>query len=110
MGSEVPNDPPPDLGGDATEIPAAEPPVKPAKAKKEYRVIQLPSPEQMVQEDFMNNCAVRSIFSGVMGAGLGVVFGIFMGTMDTSVRKLSRNSYNMCVTKNNARAVMRYGQ
>jgi len=52
-----------------------------------YQRIEMPTPESMAQEDFMNNCAVRTILSGVMGSGLGVVFGIFMGTMDTSVRK-----------------------
>ena len=51
-----------------------------------YQRIEMPTPESMAQEDFMNNCAVRTILSGVMGSGLGVVFGIFMGTMDTSVR------------------------
>lgn len=39
---------------------------------------------QMVQDDFMNNCAVRTTLSGVLGAGLGVAFGVFMGTMDTA--------------------------
>ena len=50
-----------------------------------YQRIDMPTPEAMAQEDFMNNCAVRTILSGVMGSALGVVFGIFMGTMDTSV-------------------------
>lgn len=59
---------------------------KPKKAKKEYRVVQIPTAEQIVQEDFMNNCAVRAILSGVMGSMLGVAFGIFMGTMDSTVR------------------------
>lgn len=54
-----------------------------------YRRVDVPTPEMMVQEDFMNNCAVRTVMSGVMGSGLGVVFGIFMGTMDTSVCCLS---------------------
>ena len=49
-----------------------------------YQRIDMPTPEGMAQEDFMNNCAVRTIMSGVMGSGLGVVFGVFMGTMDTS--------------------------
>ncbi len=49
-----------------------------------YQRIDMPTPEIMAQEDFMNNCAVRTIMSGVMGSGLGVVFGVFMGTMDTS--------------------------
>ena len=54
----------------------------PRRPKKTYPQLQLPSPEQMAQEDAMNNCGVRTVLSGVMGAGLGVVFGIFMGTMD----------------------------
>jgi hypothetical protein len=35
------------------------------------------------QEDFMNNCVVRTVLSAVLGSGMGVMFGIFMGTMDT---------------------------
>jgi len=31
----------------------------------------------------MNNCGVRTVLSTVLGAGMGVMFGIFMGTMDT---------------------------
>ena len=31
----------------------------------------MPSQEQMIQEDFMNNCATRTVVSGVMGMGLG---------------------------------------
>lgn len=31
----------------------------------------------------MNNCAVRTVLSAVLGSGMGVMFGIFMGTMDT---------------------------
>ena len=50
----------------------------------------MPSQEQIMQEDFMNNCAVRTGLSGVMGMGLGAMFGIAMGTFDTAV--CSRNS------------------
>ena len=42
---------------------------------------------QMMQDDFMNNCATRTVLSGVLGAGLGVVFGIFMGTMSAQTQK-----------------------
>ena len=38
-----------------------------------------------MQEEFMNNCAVRTGLSGVMGMGLGAMFGIAMGTFDTAV-------------------------
>mgnify|MGYP001810153483 CR=1 FL=1 len=31
----------------------------------------------------MNNCVVRTVLSCVLGGGMGVMFGIFMGTMDT---------------------------
>ena len=31
----------------------------------------------------MNNCGVRTVLSTVLGAGMGVMFGVFMGTMDT---------------------------
>ena len=31
----------------------------------------------------MNNCVVRTILSAVLGSGMGVMFGVFMGTMDT---------------------------
>lgn len=64
------------------------PPEKPAvkgKPKKEYRQIEMPSPEQIVQGDMMNNCGVRTVMSGVMGMGLGVLFGVVMGTMDAGV-------------------------
>ena len=64
------------------------PPQKPAvkgKPKKEYRQIQMPSAEQIVQEDMMNNCGIRTVMSGVMGMGLGVLFGVVMGTMDAGV-------------------------
>lgn len=50
-----------------------------------YKRVELPTAEQIMQEDFMNNCAVRTVLSGVMGSALGVVFGVFMGTMDSSV-------------------------
>ena len=33
----------------------------------------------------MNNCAVRTVMSGVLGSGLGLVFGVVMGSMDAGV-------------------------
>ena len=58
---------------------------KDAQKPKTFRRIDMPSQEQMIQEDFMNNCATRTVVSGVMGMGLGVMFGIFFGTMDSAV-------------------------
>ncbi|KAL0040875.1 hypothetical protein WJX79_008176 [Trebouxia sp. C0005] len=65
----------------AQEPPAPHPTNK-GKPKKEYRQIQMPTPEQIVQEDMMNNCGIRTVMSGVMGMGLGLVFGVVMGSMD----------------------------
>ena len=79
--------PVPSADAPAEQLPET-PPQKPAvkgKPKKEYRQIQMPSAEQIVQEDMMNNCGIRTVMSGVMGMGLGVLFGVVMGTMDAGV-------------------------
>lgn len=81
----------------ATSAPVPEAPTKADIATKEreerrklppgqrvYRRVDLPTPEMMQQEEFMNNCATRTALSAVMGSALGVVFGIFMGTMESS--------------------------
>jgi mitochondrial import inner membrane translocase subunit TIM22 len=81
--------PPPEIDPPPSTGESASPPSKPKKPKKEYKVVQMPTAEQIQQEDFMNNCAIRAVVSGVMGSMLGVVFGIFMGTMDTTVRPSS---------------------
>ena len=47
------------------------------------RLICLAHLPPRLQEDFMNNCGVRTVLSTVLGAGMGVMFGVFMGTMDT---------------------------
>ena len=78
------------LEGDAAQTSTSQPDqlaaAKDAQKPKTFKRIDLPSPEQMMQEDFMNNCATRTVLSGVMGMGLGVAFGIFFGTMDSAVR------------------------
>ena len=55
------------------------------KKRKEYSRIEPTTPEQLIQEDLINNCAVKTVISGVMGSALGVAFGIFMGAMDSAV-------------------------
>lgn len=52
---------------------------------RHYPRFELPSTEQLAAEESMNNCAVRTVVSLVMGGGLGAMFGIFMGTMDSAV-------------------------
>ncbi|KAK9852835.1 hypothetical protein WJX84_011726 [Apatococcus fuscideae] len=58
------------------------PPVAQPPSRKTFKRVSVPTPEEQIQEDSMNNCAVRTVLSGGMGMVLGVVFGIFMGTMD----------------------------
>ena len=56
------------------------------RKRKEYARIEPHSPEQLVQEDMINNCAVKTVISGIMGSALGICFGVFMGAMDSAVR------------------------
>ena len=56
---------------------------------KTYAPVQVPTPEQMAQEDFLNNCAVRTIMSTVLGGGMGVAFGLFMGGLRDSMDPVS---------------------
>lgn len=77
---EVFAEPVPAASQPSTEGPA------PPPGKKVYRQIVMPTPEQMMSEEFMNNCGTRTVMSGVMGLGLGVLFGVVMGSMDGAVR------------------------
>ncbi|XP_051128090.1 mitochondrial import inner membrane translocase subunit TIM22-1 isoform X2 [Andrographis paniculata] len=44
--------------------------------------IHLPTIEEIRGQDIWNNCAVRSVVSGVMGGGLGLLMGLFLGALD----------------------------
>ena len=66
------------------------------KKKKTFQQVQMPSHEQIMQEDFMNNCAIRTGLSGVMGLGLGAMFGVAMGTFDTAVSFTSSPKSTRC--------------
>lgn len=44
--------------------------------------LKAPTAEQIAQEDLMNNCLVRTVISGVMGGGLGALFGLFATSME----------------------------
>uniref|UniRef100_A0A453NA19 Mitochondrial import inner membrane translocase subunit TIM22 n=2 Tax=Aegilops tauschii subsp. strangulata TaxID=200361 RepID=A0A453NA19_AEGTS len=65
--------PEPSAGGDAASQSAA---VQP---------LQLPTPEEIKGQEMMNNCAVRSVLSGVMGGGLGVLMGLFFGALENPI-------------------------
>ncbi|KAL8147981.1 hypothetical protein AgCh_005346 [Apium graveolens] len=47
--------------------------------------IRLPTIEQVRGQDIWNNCAVRSVVSGVMGGGLGLFMGLFLGALDNPI-------------------------
>jgi hypothetical protein len=89
----------------AAELPSAAPPTgdapvqKVPAGKKSYQKIEMPTAEQIIGEDFMNNCAIRTGMSGVMGSVLGVFFGVFMGTMDTSVSLITLIAQTLCSKK-----------
>lgn len=81
---------------------------KPRKQRKAYQAVQVPTPEQIMQEDFMNNCAVRTGLSGVMGLGLGAMFGIAIGTFDTAVSIPSHKSCSKFVCYHTSRPTCRH--
>ncbi|KAL3626270.1 hypothetical protein CASFOL_029819 [Castilleja foliolosa] len=47
--------------------------------------IHLPTIEEIRGQDIWNNCAVRSVVSGVMGGGLGLFMGLFLGALDNPI-------------------------
>jgi import inner membrane translocase subunit TIM22 len=77
---------------------AASGPGRPASTAKKYAQLVMPSPQQIYQEDVMNNCAVKSVISCVMGGLLGVVFGIFSVSMEGSaaVRRRQLECHSVC--------------
>eukprot|EP00262_Sarcandra_glabra_P008624 TRINITY_DN22206_c0_g1_i1.p1 TRINITY_DN22206_c0_g1~~TRINITY_DN22206_c0_g1_i1.p1 ORF type:complete len:170 (-),score=33.36 TRINITY_DN22206_c0_g1_i1:268-777(-) len=53
---------------------------EPEKAKVEP--LRLPTVEEIHAQDIWNNCFVRSAASGVVGGGLGLFMGLFLGALD----------------------------
>ncbi|PIA41494.1 hypothetical protein AQUCO_02200128v1 [Aquilegia coerulea] len=51
--------------------------------KPKIEPIKLPTPEDIAGQDIWNNCAIRSVFSGVMGGGLGLFMGLLLGALDS---------------------------
>ncbi|CAN7035152.1 hypothetical protein IGI04_032305 [Brassica rapa subsp. trilocularis] len=47
--------------------------------------IRMPTIEEMRAQEVWNNCAVKSVASGVMGGGLGLMMGLFMGALDNPI-------------------------
>ncbi|TKY67865.1 Mitochondrial import inner membrane translocase subunit TIM22-1 [Spatholobus suberectus] len=50
--------------------------------KPQIEPIRLPTVEEIRGQDIWNNCAMRSVVSGVMGGGLGIFMGLFLGALD----------------------------
>ncbi|KAM0005576.1 putative mitochondrial import inner membrane translocase subunit TIM22 [Helianthus debilis subsp. tardiflorus] len=49
--------------------------------------IRLPTIEEVRGQDIWNNCAVRSVASGIMGGGLGLAMGLFLGALDNPIQQ-----------------------
>lgn len=52
---------------------------------KAVEPIRLPTIEEIRGQDIWNNCAIRSVVSGVMGGGLGFFMGLFLGALDNPI-------------------------
>ncbi|KAH7549848.1 hypothetical protein ACOSP7_025188 [Xanthoceras sorbifolium] len=52
---------------------------------RQYEPIRMPAMEDIRAQDVWNNCAVRSVFSGVMGGGFGLCMGLFFGALDNPI-------------------------
>lgn len=52
--------------------------------KKKYQQLSLPTFDEMMMQDMMNNCFIKSVMSGVMGGGMGIAFGLFTSSMENA--------------------------
>ncbi|KAG6507756.1 mitochondrial import inner membrane translocase subunit TIM22-4-like [Zingiber officinale] len=57
----------------------------PRPEERQIEPLHLPTPEEIRGQDIWNNCAVRSVASGVMGGGLGFFMGMFLGALDNPI-------------------------
>ncbi|KAL0697876.1 hypothetical protein Bca4012_053998 [Brassica carinata] len=75
--------------------------------------IRMPTIEEMRAQELWNNCAVKSVASGVMGGGLGLMMGLFMGALENPImhdtmtgrqqflftaRQMGQRSWSSCKT------------
>ncbi|KAK4709247.1 hypothetical protein R3W88_030172 [Solanum pinnatisectum] len=81
--------------------------------KPQIETIRMPTVEEIRGQDIWNNCAVRSVVSGVMGGGLGLFMGMFLGALDNPImqeemttrqqivyqaKQMGRRSWSSCKT------------
>ncbi|KAL5217615.1 hypothetical protein ABZP36_018299 [Zizania latifolia] len=75
-------------GGDSASQTAAE------------RPIRMPMPEEIKGQGNWNNCAVRTVVSGVRGVGLGVLIGLFFGALDSPIsEEMTARQRIVCTAK-----------
>ncbi|EOA38615.1 hypothetical protein CARUB_v10010466mg [Capsella rubella] len=75
--------------------------------------IRMPTIEEIRAQEVWNNCAVRAVTSGVMGGGLGLMMGLFLGALDNPItndtmtarqqfvftaKQMGQRSWNSCKT------------
>ncbi|KDP34810.1 hypothetical protein JCGZ_10590 [Jatropha curcas] len=51
-------------------------------ATPQIQPFSMPTMEEIRAQEIWDNCAVRSVTSGVMGGGIGMFFGLFLGSFD----------------------------
>ena len=72
------------------------------KKKKEkpkvYEPIRIPTAEEQMQGDVMNNCVVKTMLSGVMGGFLGVAMGIFFGAFEAPDHTMTQKKVSITET------------
>lgn len=74
----------PEMVADGSPKPATTPKTDPKKPKT-YKKVEMPSAEQMMMDDAMNNCVVKTVLATVMGSVLGAAMGIFFGAFEPSM-------------------------
>lgn len=70
-------------GGDAAA--ASSSTSKVGETPTQIQPFRMPTIEEVRAQDVWNNCAVRSVASGVMGGGLGLFMGLFLGALDNPI-------------------------
>jgi|LauGreStaDraftv2_3_1035109.scaffolds.fasta_scaffold37384_2 import inner membrane translocase subunit TIM22 len=68
----------------ASPSPQTDHPQPTSKSKNKFSPIALPTAEQMMMEDVMGNCFVKTGLSGIMGGLAGVAFGLFSASMENA--------------------------
>jgi mitochondrial import inner membrane translocase subunit TIM22 len=71
---------------------------KKEKAAKTYTPIQIPTAEEQMQGDVMNNCVVKTALSGVMGGVLGIAMGIFFGAFEAPDHTMTQKKVSIAET------------